>query len=449
MPIMTKLPSVDSVLKAMGLLTLASYLAGLFATVLYLRQLDVALPDLVALKPRFISTGLLALSAAALTASLPRLAWTLSGMHAQGGDAESVGPKFGRGRTFSVERLLNPPRVLLACLNLIFPALLLWMIYALLMADREYVNGRPVVEATWLVAIGILVGILSLASQRSLESEQSRLGQTMFLLALLGSATAWFVGAFTSFVLPVVPDQFGGLKATAAQIALNEGGVKTANGLGVPLNGNVSEPLWILFEGNEYVALRLADGRTVQIKNDQIAGSITDSKRPTARSIRTRNRAHTVGALEEGDQLVLRYSERLNPMSVIAHWTGKSASVSLKFELGGTNWTTMTVWNEARTAEADLGEVTFFSYPSRSLGRTTWLAATIAQRGPDIELTIGGPLPSAELKNFFGGPTTMRWWPSNAATDFAGNQVGNRDGIDEQVGRGDGNGSLVETDQEF
>jgi hypothetical protein len=147
-------------------------------------------------------------------------------------------------------------------------------------------------------------------------------------------------------------------------------------------------------------------------------GSVTmDNTVPTATNIQTANKAGGIaGRAEIGDTITYTFSESIEPISILAGWTGASTSVTLRLNnVAGSD--TVTVFNSGNTVQLPFGTVT--------LGRTdytganrTFTGSTMVMSGSTITITLGTASGGTTTA---GGPGTMAWTPSTTPTDLAGN----------------------------
>jgi hypothetical protein len=154
-------------------------------------------------------------------------------------------------------------------------------------------------------------------------------------------------------------------------------------------------------------------GLTVTV--DNIAPSTTDVQTANATG-------GTAGKPELADQLVLTYSEPMDPTSILAGWTGAATNVVVRITDGGTNGNdVLTVRNAANTAQLPLGSINLgrkdFVPATRDFG-ATGTASQMTQNASVITLTLGTPSGTTGIA---AGTGSMIWTPSASATDRAGN----------------------------
>jgi hypothetical protein len=380
-------------------LALAAYVIGLLTTALYLYQLDVPLPDLVSLKPRFVYTGALVL-AGVMIGGVPVL-------------FTAYGLSDGRGST----NALHAVTFLAATFAFVCAGYLL-------VAQRN--DGQAfITSAGWdpvvlsLLDWGIVTGLILLliTAKSSRGTHQDRVALTVGLLMATGGLLLWYLVRFSAVVLPAVPDQYGGTEPSRAQFVLLNDAVPAARALGLTVRSQVTEPVSLLYLGDEFLVLRTDDGAIVQIRRDLVSGASMDSKEPTAVSVRTRDVAGSPGVAQRGDQLILRYSEPLDPASLLSGWDGSELAVAIRIEPSDSG-AGISVYDAARRVPSGLGNVALRSQRP-SVETPSWLDGTLTQNGDEVVLTLGEPLPLATA----GRGTIMFWAVASDPTDAAGNHV--------------------------
>jgi signal peptidase I len=171
------------------------------------------------------------------------------------------------------------------------------------------------------------------------------------------------------------------------------------------------------------------------------AGSSTwnvtvDNTTPSATDVQALNKTGgTVGQPEAGDQLVLTYSEPVEPVSTFPTslsptFTGTPAQVPVIVRIirtgnGGSAVNTLTVHDAADTTELSLGQVRLgsASYHTNSSTPLTYSGSTMAVGSGSpgtVVLTLGTPNASPGTVN---SSVTLQWTVGTAVTDRAGNAV--------------------------
>lgn len=176
-----------------------------------------------------------------------------------------------------------------------------------------------------------------------------------------------------------------------------------------------------LSAGSYAYTLTLADAASNS--GTQSGFSVTvDATAPTAADVQSANVAGgTAGKPEAGDQIVLTFSEPIDPASILAGWSGAATSVVVRITEGGTGNDTLTIRNTTNSAQLPLGSVdlarTDFVTATRDFG-ASGTAATMVQTGNAITVTLGTP---SGTTGTAAGAAAMIWTPVATATDVAGN----------------------------
>lgn len=207
---------------------------------------------------------------------------------------------------------------------------------------------------------------------------------------------------------------------------LTEDGAADARALGleVPEATRRSAPVTILFQGDAYYALRLEDGRLVQLLRGHVTGATLDSKPPTAVSVVTTDGDGRPGFPGAGDRIVLTYSEEMAPESILPGWTGERTGIRLRtegpFEAPPEVPTdTLTFWSATGADQLDLGHVEFRGTAS-TLESPAEAPATIELDGPRIVVTL---VDDSLRLTAPDSCTFLVWVPSDGAEDRQGNPV--------------------------
>lgn len=176
-----------------------------------------------------------------------------------------------------------------------------------------------------------------------------------------------------------------------------------------------------LSAGSYAYTLTLADVATNSATQSGFSVTV-DATAPSAADVQSANvAAGTVGKPEAGDQITLTFSEPIDPVSILAGWTGAATSVVVRITDGGAGNDTLTVRNAANSAQLPLGSVnlarTDFVTATRDFG-ASGTAGTMVQAGNAITLTLGTP---SGTTGTAAAAAAMIWTPVNTATDVAGN----------------------------
>jgi hypothetical protein len=176
-----------------------------------------------------------------------------------------------------------------------------------------------------------------------------------------------------------------------------------------------------LAAGSYAYTLTLADAASNSVTQSGFSVTV-DATAPSAADVQSVNVAGgTAGKPEAGDQLLLTFSEPLDPTSVLAGWTGATISVVVRITEGGVGNDALTVRNTTNSAQLPLGSVnlarTDFVTATRDFG-ASGTAATMAQSGSVVTLTLGTP---SGTTGAAVAAAAMIWTPVSTATDVAGN----------------------------
>jgi hypothetical protein len=147
-------------------------------------------------------------------------------------------------------------------------------------------------------------------------------------------------------------------------------------------------------------------------------GSVTiDSTAPTASNISASG--GIAGRPEAGDVLTLTTTDTLEPVSLLANWTGAATTVQVHIvNQGGGD----------RLQVFDSTGLTQLPFGTINLGRTDFTTTTLnfngstmTQAGTAINITLGAPV--VGVQTTVAGTGNLSWNPSATATDRAGNAM--------------------------
>ncbi|HEX7246761.1 MAG TPA: hypothetical protein VF351_01535 [Actinomycetota bacterium] len=141
-----------------------------------------------------------------------------------------------------------------------------------------------------------------------------------------------------------------------------------------------------------------------------------DNTVPSASNVQTVNGGGTAGRAEAGDQLVLTFSEPMDPYIILAGWTGASTAVTIRLTNVGAG-DTVQVWNGANTAVLPLGTVALNRTDFTTVTRN-FTSSTMTMSGSTITITLGTPSGAVTTA---AAAANMTWTPVNTVTDRAGN----------------------------
>lgn len=142
-----------------------------------------------------------------------------------------------------------------------------------------------------------------------------------------------------------------------------------------------------------------------------------DNTQPNSSTIATTNVAGgTNGKAEAGDTVVYTYTEQMDSASILSGWDGTSTNVTFRLIDGGAANDSFQVWNAGNTVQLNIGN-SDLQDNGYTAATVTFANSTIVQSGATLTVTLGTPSRATTT----GGPTRIRWTPSSAATDRAGN----------------------------
>ncbi|MGZ8632187.1 MAG: hypothetical protein ACXWZF_14685 [Actinomycetota bacterium] len=141
-----------------------------------------------------------------------------------------------------------------------------------------------------------------------------------------------------------------------------------------------------------------------------------DNTAPSASDVQTVNGGATAGRAETGDQLVLTYSEPMDPYRILAGWTGSSTTVTVRLVNNG-GGDRVQIRDAANTATLPLGTV-FLNRTDFTTANRDFTSSTMVMGGSTITITLGTPSGAVTTA---AAAANMSWTPSNTAWDRAGN----------------------------
>ena len=142
---------------------------------------------------------------------------------------------------------------------------------------------------------------------------------------------------------------------------------------------------------------------------------IVDNTAPSASNVQTQNGGATPGRAETGDQLVLTYSEQIEPASILASWTGASTTVTVRLTQNGGGDRVQI--RGPSGGVLPLGTV-FLNRTDFTAANRDFTGSTMVMTGTTITITLGAPSGAVTTA---AAAATMSWTPDAAATDLAGN----------------------------
>jgi hypothetical protein len=172
----------------------------------------------------------------------------------------------------------------------------------------------------------------------------------------------------------------------------------------------------MLVNGNNY---------TVHAKATDAAGNVsavsewtftydtTPPATPSSGAIATTNGGATVGKAEAGDTITYNFTEKMDPASILAGWTGSTpANVTVTLTNGGTGNDSLTITG-VNLGSLNLGDPAFVT------ANVAFDNSSMAMTGNAVTVTLG-----TASNGSVGTQTANKrivWTPSSSATDLAGN----------------------------
>ncbi|HEY6567829.1 MAG TPA: hypothetical protein VI341_09975 [Actinomycetota bacterium] len=150
----------------------------------------------------------------------------------------------------------------------------------------------------------------------------------------------------------------------------------------------------------------------------QTSSAVTvDNTAPAASDIQTTNvGGGTTGRAEAGDTIVYTFTEAIEPVSILAAWTGGSTNVTVRLNNNGVS-DNVTIYNATNATQLPLGTITL-NRTDYTTGSRTFTGSTMVMSGSTITITLGT---ASGATTTAAATATMSWTPSATATDLAGN----------------------------
>ncbi|HXF37827.1 MAG TPA: hypothetical protein VNO17_11720 [Actinomycetota bacterium] len=170
----------------------------------------------------------------------------------------------------------------------------------------------------------------------------------------------------------------------------------------------------VLPEGSRGYSLALTDGAG----NAAVQGGfsvLVDNTPPAGADVQTANGGTTPGRAEAGDSVTFTFTERVDPGSVLAGWTGSATTVRVRIVDNGGN-DLLEVRTASGAAALPLGSVALNG--NHVTADRDFAGSTMTQAGGTITVTLGTP---SGATNAVNAARTISWTPSAGATDAAGN----------------------------
>ncbi len=180
-----------------------------------------------------------------------------------------------------------------------------------------------------------------------------------------------------------------------------------------------------LTDGAIVYSLTPTDSASPANARTQSFTTTADSTPPAPTAITTTNQIGGVaGRPELGDTVVYTASEPIEPISMIAGWTGASTNVTATLASGAGNGedrlTITTGAGEVPGTFVELGRNDYVANKKSITFGETGTPSTLTRSGNVMTLVLGTPNATASTA---GAAAQMRWWPSTTQTDRAGNPM--------------------------
>jgi hypothetical protein len=388
---------LDKVTKAAAVAALLFYISGVLTVSVYLFSLDAPVPDLQALKPRYVLTGAIVVVGMALATGWWLGVVLLARWKPPGAVAKFVLAVLGFAAGVGV-----------------------WAV-VLAFDDPASVSSR--VDDAFGVWALTLAAALPFALGAGLVVLADFGHEWLFAGALLGgliTAVVFAIGAYKK-----VPDQFGGGRPSQALLLFKAADIEAAKALGVRFPSKaslLSSPVTLLYDSDKFIVMRvLPSQQVVQLDRALVIGTRRDSHGPRLRDVQTVDLGGTPGVAQEGDRIVFTYSEIVDAASIIDDWDGKSREVTATLEPHDRE-AVLKLDDDVHLGSVDLE----FEGDHQELAQpVTFPGSHIVQEGNAVRVILGrSPAEDVALK----WPTTLRWRPgTKPVRDLAGNAASTDD----------------------
>jgi chitinase len=153
-----------------------------------------------------------------------------------------------------------------------------------------------------------------------------------------------------------------------------------------------------------------------------VASRAVDNTQPAPLDLQAGNAVGgTKGRPGTGDWISFTWSEQVKPASILAGWTGASASISVTFAEAKPTDTLSLDDTAGTTALNIVSSKTDLKLGADYVDADTTFDATMVQSGAAITITLGAKRGTNAVKT--GAAAAMTWKVSNATTDLAGNAI--------------------------
>jgi hypothetical protein len=276
-----KPPSLETVAKGIAATVVGCYIAGLLTVSGYLYRSGVSFSDPSALKARFVYTG-----AVVLLIVVASVGFFLVGLGIGRGRPVRPRIQFSQARTkASPSRSLGARQLavatavsLLPCLALV--AVLRWV------GGMSFVNVSLYSHALFMWAWAVGGGVAAVAALTALfgtapEEVERKVPRWTAVLALSTYGLVFLVVLTTivsSYLYPLIPEQFGGGRPRSVHLVLSREGARLAPRLGILPSGSpsVSSKVSLIWEDGDYLAVRTRQREIVQLNKALVLAAQPD-----------------------------------------------------------------------------------------------------------------------------------------------------------------------------
>jgi hypothetical protein len=274
----------EVVAKNLALFGLSCYIIGLLSVNMYLFSLGFS--DFTPINPRFIATGCLVFAILAINVSLPLMGiWFFLYKRTKPKKRKPIVWKYRILNIISkIMRVFLSTDLerALGALALVLAPILIFVIF-LIANDTTF---DPNIILYWVVTnmavILYTTGLIFSSNNKETDTKKSsfyRIGNMLNEWFILAISCLAYVVLFTSFIYPVIPEQFGGGQPKQVTILFDPAAIDGIRELGVPIpqTTQLSEPVTLLFESSDRYILRLQNKQVVGIDKKLVQGVRVES----------------------------------------------------------------------------------------------------------------------------------------------------------------------------
>jgi hypothetical protein len=175
----------------------------------------------------------------------------------------------------------------------------------------------------------------------------------------------------------------------------------------------------VLVGGSKSFSLTMTDAASNSTTQSGFTVTV-DNIIPAGSDVQTENvSGGENGRPELGDRVIYTFTERMEPESISAGWSGASTNVTVRIVENGQN-DLVQIWNDANGVQLPLGEI-------NTQGNYVTATATFGASGTRSTMVQSNAVITITLGTLNSGTTRSNnndaqlWTPSSAATDLAGN----------------------------